>query len=673
MTSYRHKSLRRQLRFELLEDRRVLTTLWVDPSVPPTPILFSSISAAVAAAHSGDTIKVVGGTYQEQVDVTKPLTLIGSQVRVAGQSGASIVAPSDPVTSMFGFKLDANHVTVKNFTIQNEMMDGIQTSGAFAGFNILRNTFFNDAVGIALSTTSASTAATTTISGNKFTSNGAGPTPQEGILSHGALANATISNNVSSTANAVAAIEIDGMSHSVNVKIQSNRITGGQGIVVANVTKAKIDGNFIGFLADGATAIHLAGAVSGSEVAGNTLIASNGSSVASFGVHLDESLIATANTTDKITGNTLTTRSGGNGTVLGFINAGIQLENSSQNTISGNFIAFARAVGIDLFRSDSNTISSNTVTQTGLGSQIGGDGIGIVLTGSNNNTLSKNVANNNVSGGILVTGLNAALATGNVLKQNAANFNYGTQASGISLGNANQNELLGNTANFNAREGIELSLADSNMLSGNTANGNLEDGIRLDISAQNTFSSNTANGNIFTGFSAFDAMSTGNAFMKNTAKNNGDGFDINSSGNMLVSNTASGNSFTGIRLLANTSNNLVKGNMIANNYGTGLVVVGSMATVSGNIVKNNHGDGIELLQLLSSSISGNIVMNNDGDGIDATSSASSNTISGNMAMGNGVAVGGFDLFDGSIGFLTAGTANTWAGNKAQTRSPAGLL
>jgi len=79
------------------------------------------------------------------------------------------------------------------------------------------------------------------------------------------------------------------------------------------------------------------------------------------------------------------------------------------------------------------------------------------------------------------------------------------------------------------------------------------------------------------------------------------------------------------------------------------------------------------LQLLSSSISGNIVMNNDGDGIDATSSASSNTISGNMAMGNGVAVGGFDLFDGSIGFLTAGTANTWAGNKAQTRSPAGLL
>src|SRR6516225_1171928 len=43
---------RRRLGFEGLEDRRVLATLWVDPSVTPTPAIFSSISAAVAAAHS---------------------------------------------------------------------------------------------------------------------------------------------------------------------------------------------------------------------------------------------------------------------------------------------------------------------------------------------------------------------------------------------------------------------------------------------------------------------------------------------------------------------------------------------------------------------------------------------------------------------------------------------
>src|SRR5262245_48029073 len=122
------KALGRRLRLERLEDRRVLATLWVDPSVAPTPTILSSISAAVAAAHSGNTSNVVGGTYQEQVDVTKSLTLIGGQVRVAGQSGASIIAPSDPVTSMYGFKLDANKVKVKNFTIQNEMMDAIQTN-----------------------------------------------------------------------------------------------------------------------------------------------------------------------------------------------------------------------------------------------------------------------------------------------------------------------------------------------------------------------------------------------------------------------------------------------------------------------------------------------------------------------------------------------------------------
>ena len=84
-------------------------------------------------------------------------------------------------------------------------------------------------------------------------------------------------------------------------------------------------------------------------------------------------------------------------------------------------------------------------------------------------------------------------------------------------------------------------------------------------------------------------------------------------------------------------------------------------------------DLLWLTLVSSSTVSHNVVMNNDGDGIDVESNSTGNTISGNMAMGIGIALGGFDLFDASMGTSTAMTANTWLNNKAQTRSPAGLL
>ncbi len=42
------------------------------------PNVYATISAAVAAASSGDTIRVFAGTYAEHVNVNKSLVLIGS-------------------------------------------------------------------------------------------------------------------------------------------------------------------------------------------------------------------------------------------------------------------------------------------------------------------------------------------------------------------------------------------------------------------------------------------------------------------------------------------------------------------------------------------------------------------------------------------------------------------
>jgi hypothetical protein len=51
-------SIHHRLRFEALEDRRVLATLIVDLT---SPFAFHTIGAAVTAAHSGDTIDVASG------------------------------------------------------------------------------------------------------------------------------------------------------------------------------------------------------------------------------------------------------------------------------------------------------------------------------------------------------------------------------------------------------------------------------------------------------------------------------------------------------------------------------------------------------------------------------------------------------------------------------------
>src|SRR5262249_53178024 len=154
-----------------------------------------------------------------------------------------------------------------------------------------------------------------------------------GILTSAGAANVTISNNPFVTSYTVAAIQIDGATTSSNVQILNNQIISAQGIVMANATKAKIDGNSITALPASATAIHLAGAVTSSEVAGNTLANDGHSSFALFGIHLDETLVASPDTGNKITGNTIVSRSGTAGP--GF-NVGIALEGCSQNTISGN-------------------------------------------------------------------------------------------------------------------------------------------------------------------------------------------------------------------------------------------------------------------------------------------------------------------------------------------------
>ena len=101
-----------------------MTTIFVNPTGADGA--FTTISAAVAAANTGDTIQVAAGTYAEFVNVNKTLTLLGPQAGVDARTRDSVPPSTEAVltgatngsgvtTSLW---LTANNIVVDGFTVQ---------------------------------------------------------------------------------------------------------------------------------------------------------------------------------------------------------------------------------------------------------------------------------------------------------------------------------------------------------------------------------------------------------------------------------------------------------------------------------------------------------------------------------------------------------------------------
>lgn len=631
---------------ELLEARDVPATLFVDTH-PPLLGAFTTITAAVNAAHDGDTIKVAPGTYHEGVDVTKSLTIIGGVPRLPGiEFGPSIIAAGPSST---GFALDANNITIKGFTITQEA-DAIRTSGEFSGFRILKNTFIDNQFGIHLNTSLAETAATTTISRNKFTFDGDGVAVQDCVLIDNAGArNVVVSNNTFlNNAELDASINVHATNVSTNIQIVSNRFANDAGMVLANVTGAKVDGNSI--LNPRSTAILLDGGVTTSVVSNNSIVATalvslleNTAAAQPPGIVLGNETVAALDTGNKIVGNSI---SG--------LSVGILLSPANSTKVDHNSVINSTGDGIVVQAgSTGNVVSSNTVGNGGLS--------GIRVSASSGNTISQNTASHQDSGIFL------SAATQNTLTGNTAQFN---RVDGITLSTGSTfNTLTGNTASFNPT-GVRLEASGSNTLTGNVANQNLLDGFFLGNGSQsNTLTGNTARGNFQNGFDASLGDVANNDFNKNVAIHNLlDGFFIEGNDNFLTNNTASRNGLDGFEVFEGVSN-VLRANTANDNGREGMFLEHQeLATISGNTASGNGGDGMFFVESDNNSVTGNTVQDNAGNGIKVDAASSGNTITFNTATGNGEGGAGFDLLDLSL----STTNNTWANNRANTRQPFGL-
>ncbi|HEX4609356.1 MAG TPA: hypothetical protein VH092_14260, partial [Urbifossiella sp.] len=82
---------------------------------------FATIQAGVTAVAAGGTVRVAPGTYQENVTVGKPLTLLGANAGVAGAGARG--AESDVITSgnqTAVFTVSSSNVTIDGFTIDGD-------------------------------------------------------------------------------------------------------------------------------------------------------------------------------------------------------------------------------------------------------------------------------------------------------------------------------------------------------------------------------------------------------------------------------------------------------------------------------------------------------------------------------------------------------------------------
>jgi hypothetical protein len=239
---------------------------------------YTTISAAVAAASAGDTIKVCPGLYAEQVQITKTLTLQGAQFGVDARTRPFVASNESIIDDPCGpVQIEADKVTLNGFTVQGSTLPdpcflaGIWTnpgfSGTDGGHQILNNIVQNNISGIELDSTCLySTLVQFNLVQNN---NNAGPGSGNGIQTNFGLCNATIDKNkfsghLNSSVLVVAPSTLN---------VTNNELVGGtpERIVFAGVSNSTVSGNVsMGSTSSGT--IRLFGSDSNVMIDGNTLL-----------------------------------------------------------------------------------------------------------------------------------------------------------------------------------------------------------------------------------------------------------------------------------------------------------------------------------------------------------------------------------------------------------------
>ena len=314
-------------------------------------VVFTTISAAVAAAGSGDTIFVCPGTYNETVSITKTLTLSGPYAGVADTTCKSRTSQATVIGTGSGpaLSLAADGIVVDGLRVAGTRGTGIWTSPANAGYDVANNVLVNNGVGVDLGSNGGPQ---TFVSGNCFQDNNNGA-PGYGIRSTGTLSNAVIASNGFSD-HRVAAVALGGAAPAWNIGVTGNWSTDDKSFLTATtVGTTQVTKNHVGQTDDisvPASAISIGGASTTVSVDQNVIDSS----------HVDGVLIKDTATAVWIRGNSITNVTQGID-ITSSAHGGVRAKNNKISDVQGTLAVTSAGILLGAATSG-DRLSNNKVT-----------------------------------------------------------------------------------------------------------------------------------------------------------------------------------------------------------------------------------------------------------------------------------------------------------------------
>ncbi len=502
----------------------------------------SSIQEAIDSANPGDTIIVASGTYRENIDVDREVTIVSE----SGKPEKTIIYP-DPGKGPFilkegllfmpayGFYISANNVTVSGFTIEDEMkMSGMQSVPYGIVVDYAQNcTISDNIISHTISGMTLYDADNNIIEKNTLSNNLAG------MLLNGYCDSNIISYNMVDSNNEYG-IRLDECRN--NILTDNTIKSNGYGLSLYSST--------------------------GNTLKGNELLKNR----QNFGVYgyngkyrndIDASNLANGQKIYYLVG-------ASDDTVDQNSEAGVVYCIGCRNISIKNLEL--KGNGVFLYNTVGSLIENNVITDSGkgicleeshnnriIGNSASYNSEGITLALSRNNTLEKNTADSNDLYGISCGGAN------NVLLDNIVSNN----GNGISV-QGNEIAIIGNIVNSNRRFGISL-YGSGNELVANELVSNGETGVYLSGSANHLY-------------------------LNNASKNVNGIFLVKAEDNIIIGNDLYSNDGYGAQIVTSSTNNTLVDNKIKFNGLYGVKIQES----KGNILYNNFFENSENVQLIES-------------------------------------------------------------------------
>jgi parallel beta-helix repeat protein len=613
---------------------------------------FTSIQAAVNAANPGDEIIVKPGIYEENIEITKTLTVLSESDNFSD----TIIQAADSSKDVFG--IWANEVSIKGFSIRgSDSAAGIHFFGV-TGCRIEHNMLSNNSCGVDLYMFS---------SGNTLISNDISDS-LTGISLGDSLNNTLRNNSISYCNSGISFFDSPNNTLENNTVSENNEgisLTGESNgnILVSNIIKSNLK-----------VGLHIY------ETSGNLIHNNYFNNTA----NVESELVAGENlwNTTRSEGTNIVGGSylGGNfwgkpdGTVYprGVRDADLDgIFDSMYNIEGSGFIDYlplkeSKSMTITV-SNDADRAADFTSIQAAVDNAYPGDTIlvypgvyaeniaidveNLLITSASDSPSDTRVQAGSGSEDIFsVTadgvGINGFCITGNISSPNSGIHLYGVEDCRIE-----NNEL------FNSQGTSQNSSGSYTPAAGNGSNLNPGFGVRLDLSGNNTLSNNTVS---FSNVCILLRNSNENTLFNNSVSNSSYGIWVDSSIDNVLDNNAAADNKIGIYLKA-SSRNTVTGSKAFNNSGSCINLWNSSEnTLNSNTASNSSNVCIILYNSSGNNLNNN-TLSHSNYGIWLDSSSNGNNLNKNRALYNKVGI-----------YLKASNENVLDNNTALNNSKYGI-